>query len=145
MLGPSCVVVLLILYLLDLCHHVDLLSLYISQQLVSFGIYIVTVSQLTKGIVKCGPDANIIILLLGLVSGICVCKSVRRVRCGVCTCSRVRESGSILLHLIKFIISLTTLVILHMCVIRGRMTEFRSSQIIKPIVPVMHICACGAG
>lgn len=28
--GPSCIVVLLLLYLLDMCHHVDLLSLYIS-------------------------------------------------------------------------------------------------------------------
>lgn len=62
MLDPSCVVVLLIMYLLDMCHHVDLLSLYISQQLVTFDVYIVTVLQLAEDIIKCGPDANITIL-----------------------------------------------------------------------------------
>ena len=133
---------MLLLYLLDLCHHVDLLSLYFSQQLVTFGIYIVMVPQLIEDIVKCGPDADIIIFLSGLLSGKGTCKSIRRARCGVCTCRCVRKSGSILLHLIIFIIGLTTLVILHRYVIRGRMTGFRGGQIIKPIVPVMHMCGC---
>lgn len=97
MLGPFCIVVLLIMYLLDLCHHVDMLSLYIFQHLVAFGVCIIMVSQLAEDIVKCGPDANIIILLSRMVSGRGTCKSVGpcAVYAHVVGCKKVGSSCSI--------------------------------------------------
>lgn len=123
MLDSSCVIVLLLQYLPDMGYHVDMLSMHISKQLVAINIYIITVSQLAKDIIKCGPNINIVIFLSGLVSGRCIYKSVIRTRCSVCMCNRFRNTGSIMLHLIILIISQTTLIILHKYVSRGKMTR----------------------
>lgn len=88
-LSPSSIVVLVSLDLLDVHHHLKLLSLYVVHHLITCGLQCVTLSHLSKDIVKGAPDSGIIIPPAGLVSEGCTCKSVRSTVYGVCMCVEI--------------------------------------------------------
>ena len=83
-LGSASIIMLVLMDLLDMSHHLKLLSLYVVHHLITYDIQCVTLSHLNKDIIKGAPDSGIIIPPIGLVSGGCTYKSVRSTVCSVC-------------------------------------------------------------
>lgn len=109
--GPARIVVLV---LLDMCHHLKLLSLYVTHHLITCGIQCVALSHLSKEIIKRSPDSGIIIPPTGLVSEGRTCKSVRNTVRGVWVC---KGFGSTMLKIIIIIFSVMALINLSVNVI----------------------------
>lgn len=78
------VINLLGLNLLDMGRHLGILPLYISKQLITLDICIMTFLQLEEKVIQGSPETGVIILLTRLLSEGGTCKMVRIIWCGVC-------------------------------------------------------------